>query len=164
VDQFGRDEIVGVHPSREVNAVGSTNKVEIPDEGSMGAVVRQVHKSLDIRARVRTASEAIGEPGDAEDSKDKSSYIVREVGPMELEDVSVVLDSVACSRELEDTCVGDEMAMSSEESPYVYTNDVVGECLSGSPAAPFLSGVCTADVSNVPRESEYVDEVMLIMA
>ena len=55
MDQFGRDEIVGVHPSREVNAVGSTNKVEIPDEGSMGAVVRQVHKSLDIRARVRTA-------------------------------------------------------------------------------------------------------------
>ena len=78
-------------------------------------VVRQVNESFDIRASVTTASGAIGEPGDAEDSKDESSCIICEVGHMELVDVSVVLDSVACSHELEDACVGIAMPVSAEE-------------------------------------------------
>jgi len=58
--QFGRDELVGVHPSREVHAVGSPEKGELPDEGLTGAVVRQVDKIFDIRAvlpRMQQASQ-----------------------------------------------------------------------------------------------------------
>ena len=60
MDQFGRDELVGVHPSREVHAVGSPEKGELPDEGLTGAVVRQVDKIFDIRAvlpRMQQASQ-----------------------------------------------------------------------------------------------------------
>ena len=62
--------------------------------------------------------------------KDKSSCIVCVVGPMELVDELVVLDGVACSHELEDTCVGNEMAASAEELLCANSSDVVGECFS----------------------------------
>ena len=50
MDQFGRDEHVGVHPSREVKTV------EFPDEGLIGAVAWQVDKCFDKQASVITAS------------------------------------------------------------------------------------------------------------
>ena len=64
--------------------------------------------------------------------------------PTELVDVSVELDSIACSHELANTCVGNEATF-------------VEECLSGGAAASLLSGDCTVDASAVPRESHYLD-------
>ena len=57
MDQFGRGELVGVRPSREVNAVGSPEKVQFPDEGLIGAVVARVEISLDKQASGSIASE-----------------------------------------------------------------------------------------------------------
>ena len=167
MDQFGRGELVGVRPSRELNAVGSPKKNEFPDDGRIGVVVTRVGVSLDKRASVSTASEAIGELGNAEDSKEESSLIACKEVPKAPVDVTVngltqdkqqLLDSVTCSHKLEDTCVRIEVTECAEELPCVYANDnVVGECSSGGAAASLLSGDCPVDASAVPRESEYID-------
>eukprot|EP01042_Synura_sphagnicola_P004684 gene4684-5947_t len=124
MDQFGRGELVGVRPSREVNAVGSPEKVQFPDEGLIGAVVARVEISLDKQASGSIASEAIGELGNAEDSKEESSLTVCEEVPKAPVDVTVngltqdkqqLLDSVTCSHMLEDTCVGIEVTECAEE-------------------------------------------------
>ena len=168
MDRFGRDELVGVHPSRGVNAVGSTDKVEIPDEGSIGAVVRQVDESFDTRANVSTASEAIGEPGNTEESKDEFSCLVCDEVPKVPVDVPAgcvtqeeqqVLNSEVYSHELADTGVGNEVAASVEELLCANSSDVVGEYFSGSAPAPCLPGKCTVDVSTVLQEPECADEI-----
>eukprot|EP01042_Synura_sphagnicola_P031990 gene31990-41173_t len=145
MDQFGRGELVGVRPSGELNSVGSPKKDEFTDEGHIGAVVTRVGVSLDKRASVSTASEAIDELENAEDSKEESLLIACKEVPKAPVDVTVngltqdkqqLLDSVTCSHKLEDTCVGIEVTECAEELPCVYANDVVGECLSGGAAAP----------------------------
>eukprot|EP01042_Synura_sphagnicola_P009466 gene9466-12142_t len=164
MEWFGRGELVGVCPSRELNAVGSPKKGEFPDEGLTGAVVALADVSLDKQASGSVASGAIGELGNAEDAKKESSLTVCEEVPKAPVDVTVdgliqdkqqVLDSVTCSHNLEDTCLGIEVSECADEFSCAYTNDVVGECLSGGAAAPCDWTVCLRTVS---CKSECVDE------
>jgi len=118
-----------VHPVSEVNAIESPEKDKFPDGGLIGVVVRQADESFDMRASVSTASGAIGEPGDTEESKDKFSYIVYDEVPKAPVDVPAdcltqgeqqVLNSETYSHELADTCVEDK-ATFVKELPCDYT-------------------------------------------
>eukprot|EP01042_Synura_sphagnicola_P015994 gene15994-20264_t len=145
---------------KELEAVLGRAKVKSMDPFGRGAVVRQVDESFDTRANVSTASEAIGEPGNTEDSKDEFSCLVcDEVPKVPVDEQQQVLNSEVYSHELADTGVGNEVDASVEELLCANSSDVVGEYFSGSAPAPCLPGKCTVDVSTVLQEPECADEI-----